>query len=60
MHQFLDMVDLAAKSYACIGVRQQLKTKDKSLERGWTCGCTFGNNKIRTTYPVVGRRLVME
>lgn len=59
-----------------------MKTKDKSLERGWSCGCTFGSNlhkggikeegrekrqevndKVRTAYPVVGKKtlgLVME
>lgn len=44
MHWVLDMVDLAARSHTCIGVSQQSKTQDKSLEKGWSYGCTFGNN----------------
>lgn len=53
MHWVLDMVDLAARSHACRGVCQQLKTKDKSLERGWSCGCTLGNNLQK---PVLKKR----
>lgn len=36
MHWFLNTVKLAARSHTLLNVSQQLKTKDRSLERAWS------------------------